>query len=587
VEVRRDGEADVLELADALRALERRVAQLESAREDDTAASSLARAQAAEAEVTAPPGEPPVLSGPLPVVLTSAPAFLGRLLVVMGGAYLLRSLTEGERVPATVGAGLGLAYGLALLLAAHRAGLKERRLSASWHGFGAALIILPLLWETSVGFGILSWNAVAALLAGSAGLALGVAWRHRLDVLAGIFTSGACACALVILLPHADAVAPLTLALLVVGLIALWVGRSRGWMGLPWMTALATDFAAFVLIYRTLSDRGPTPALALGLLLTIFLSYTGSLAFAGLRGIWRLGVFDIAQTALVLLLGFGGALRVALHTDTAVAPLGVATLITAVGLYLLGFTVLDRRRRRCFYYLTSIALVLVIAGCATLLDAPAWPWSLLAIGTAFLGRRFGRTALGLHALLYAAAAAFASGLFLETAQGWLGAGGATLPTGSAWAALIALVVVVFVPVGGPPRPGALWRRAAPNAALALLTFAVGGVLLAAATTLTPEAAGAGWQAGARTAALALITLTAAIAARVPQLAVLRFFVPALLAAGAIKLLFEDLPDGVPASLALSFGAYGAVLIAAPRILKVGRMPEEPGEEEAPDDEMPG
>ena len=133
VEEQHAAEAEVRELAAALRTLERRVAQLEAGE-----APTSSDASPTEDALVAPDGAEESQAGGAPewtralsVALTNAPALLGRLLLVLGGAYLLRSLTEDERVPATVGAALGVGYGMIWLAAAHRAGLKGRRPSAS------------------------------------------------------------------------------------------------------------------------------------------------------------------------------------------------------------------------------------------------------------------------------------------------------------------------------------------------------------------------------------------------------------------------------------------------------------------------
>ena len=57
-------------------------------------------------------------------------ALLGRTLVILGGAYLLRAVTSAEIVSYHVGVGLGLLYGAPWLLLAARAGSRHRRLDA-------------------------------------------------------------------------------------------------------------------------------------------------------------------------------------------------------------------------------------------------------------------------------------------------------------------------------------------------------------------------------------------------------------------------------------------------------------------------
>jgi hypothetical protein len=46
-----------------------------------------------------------------------------------------------------------------------------------------------------------------------------------------------------------------------------------------------------------------------------------------------------------------------------------------------------------------------------------------------------------------------------------------------------------------------------------------------------------------------------------------WFVYPVLLLGAIKLVLDDVPHSTPAMLVLAFGAYGAALILAPRLVR--------------------
>jgi len=221
--------------------------------------------------------------------------------------------------------------------------------------------------------------------------------------------------------------------------------------------------------------------------------------------------------------------------------------------------------------MTSIALVLVLVGSASLLDAPALPWSLLAVATAVVGRRFGRVSLTLHAMLYIAAAVIASGLFERAAGGWFHrtSDGAGPLSAVSWLVLAALVACVALPARGAVSVGGGIRRVPHFVTLAVFTWTVGGLLLwFVAASVTSEA----WLATARTGVIAAIALSAAGIAQLPHFSTARFLVYPLLAAGGLKLLLEDLPSGVPASLAVSFLSYGAGLIVAHRLVRAATRP---------------
>ena len=121
--------------------------------------------------------------------LSSLVSLVGRTFVVLGGAYLLRALTESGRLPGRGGVVLGLAYAVAWFGAADRAGLT-RPLSGLFHGLAAVVISLPLIWEASAHFNLLSPVTSAAMLLVITGLALGVAWHRHLESLAGVAVIG-------------------------------------------------------------------------------------------------------------------------------------------------------------------------------------------------------------------------------------------------------------------------------------------------------------------------------------------------------------------------------------------------------------
>ena len=114
---------------------------------------------------------------------------VGRALLVLGGAYVLRAVTESGVVPSLVGAAAGVAYALFWFVMADRSARHGRRGAAIAHGITATAIALPLVWETTVPFALVGpATAMAALLAISAA-GLTVAWRHRLWPLVWVVTA--------------------------------------------------------------------------------------------------------------------------------------------------------------------------------------------------------------------------------------------------------------------------------------------------------------------------------------------------------------------------------------------------------------
>src|SRR5512134_799346 len=101
----------------------------------------------------APFGEPPAeTAAALGSALPGGFALVGRSLVALGGAYLLRALTAAGLLPELGGVLLAFVYALFWLALAHRAGSRARTASASFHGATAVGIRLPLLWEATSRF---------------------------------------------------------------------------------------------------------------------------------------------------------------------------------------------------------------------------------------------------------------------------------------------------------------------------------------------------------------------------------------------------------------------------------------------------
>ena len=113
-------------------------------------------------------------------------SFIGRTFVALGGAYLLRALTDAAVVPLPLGTALGLAYAMAWLVMSDRAAAAGHRTSAAFHGLVATIIAFPLLWESVTRFQLLTPNAAAIGVTLVTALTLAAALRQRSQVLAWI-----------------------------------------------------------------------------------------------------------------------------------------------------------------------------------------------------------------------------------------------------------------------------------------------------------------------------------------------------------------------------------------------------------------
>jgi hypothetical protein len=181
-------------LRESLAQLERRVAALEHA-----LAGAGAVAGGAGASFLPPPGD--IDSGFATAEIDTSGksewtgfgtvTLIGRMLMALGGAYLLRALTEEAIVPPAAGVVCGFAYALVWLALSSRAGGRLARASALFHGLTAALVAYPLAWETTARFHLVTPATGAIVLAAFTALVLLAARRCRLEALAWIGALGA------------------------------------------------------------------------------------------------------------------------------------------------------------------------------------------------------------------------------------------------------------------------------------------------------------------------------------------------------------------------------------------------------------
>ena len=213
-------EGRVAELERAVKKLEEIVSRQESritTLENGAAASQAATAEisvaaTADGSAPAPASDPWTLSA-----LKGTPALVGRSLLILAGAFLLRALTEAETLATASGVALGLAYAASWIVAAATAARKGARASAGFFSVCAAVIAGPLIFEAATEFGVMSPTGSAVTLAVMTAAGLVVALRWRLPESAWVFVVGAMVtgAALAIVRPPGEAA---TAVLVVVGL---------------------------------------------------------------------------------------------------------------------------------------------------------------------------------------------------------------------------------------------------------------------------------------------------------------------------------------------------------------------------------
>jgi hypothetical protein len=505
------------------------------------------------------------------VVLT----YIGRLFLVLAGGFFLRAMTESGLLVPAVGVSLAFLYGLSWLVLADRAGARQQVPNAAFHAVGSALVVFPLLVEATTRFKVLGPAGSVLLILVLTAAFLFVAWHRRLQAVAWVAVAVALPTSLALLL-KTGAMAPYALYLIAFGVATLWLCYALGWRALRWPTALVADLAVAGLAVRAMTPgHAGTAAVAVLLQWTLLGAYLGSIAFQSLARGRNVGVFEVVQTALALLIGFAATIVLDRAIGSVPVAVGVMSLVLGAASYAVAFTIIGKRDGQDWnlYYYTSLALVLVLAGSMLCLRSP-WPallFAALAVVAAAAWSRLGRRYMLLHAAVYAAAAAVVSG-----ALGYGAAALGTDPDGPwEWPSVPMLVVLVASAASAvlvAKRPAPAGGGFASSLRLIIAVVLVWVTISCLTGFLAPVVARAadggvdpGVLATLRTAVLAAASLLIAWLGRRAEFREWAWIVYPVLVGTGLKMVVQDFNDSRPATLFIALALFGAALILAPRL----------------------
>ncbi len=525
------------------------------------------------------PVSPPPARAEAAVETTAVFPLLGRALLGLAGAYLLRALTEAGTLPQRVGVAIGILYAVAWLVRAARTPAAHR-LEAALHSLTSALVLAPLLWEATLRFHAVStWSAGATLLFFTV-FGLAVSWRKDLLIVATIATLGGLATASALLVATHD-VLPFAGVLLAIAAAVEASACLDHWLSERWLAATAADLAVLLATWLVTNPRGlpqayaPIPhswlLAAQMALLGIYLSSTI------IRTLVRGSVFtafEIAQCAAAFVISVSGGLRLSSEDPRLAFAMALLTMACGAACYVVSFLRLDRdgaQRGRNFYTYSTFGILLFLVGSRILFPgAPLVLWPALAVACVWLGVHFGRLTLQVHGAIYLLLALLSSGALLEAASfvvdsaTWPGEREAALVTGAAAAGLCYLLARLYG--GGRGEWNFQVFRLVMIATFAWLSAgAAAGVLTAVYHAVCGQGASHAYCATLRTGVVAGAALLLAWGgSRWNNIEFLRLIYPAMLL-GAYRLVMLDLHQDRTPALFLSLLIYGAALIALPRL----------------------
>jgi hypothetical protein len=553
-----------------LEALERRVAVLEHPAE---AAAPPAIAPA-ELSVAA---EPTAL--PQPMDIPSAPqaisvfTILGRALLGIAGAYVLRAVAESNTLAMPLVAALAIAYAFAWLAVAARQE-KGGWLAPGAYAATSAFILVPLLWELTLRFRLFPPLLTAAVITGFAAAPALLAWRRNFAALAWVTNTAAAALALALLVATYEVV-PFAAVLLAMAALSEFTTLRGHETGVRALVAFAADLALSIVIYVYASPAAArpdypeiAPAALLALLSVLFLIFAVGVLVRTVGRKDPASTFAVVQTTIAFLLAASAFLS--FGSPASIVALGSLCIALAAAGYAAALVLFgaqpDPRNQSVF---AAWSALLLLAG--SLLALPAGFAALLlglsALAALLVSRRLRKPALELHGLLWLLAAATVSGLLQYIAQTLA----ATLPGAPGWAMAAPALCAIACLIVLPAEEHLEWRRAAVRFSYALLatatiTAAAARLMIYLLTFALPPAAH--HLAFLRMAALCAVSAAFAFYGARTCRAELTRIGYTLLALAALKLLLEDVRHGNLAFIAAAIFLFALTLIAVPRIARL-------------------
>jgi hypothetical protein len=529
-----------------------------------------------------PPAEelaatPAAATGQEPSLAQAGGAFsvLGKAMLGIAGAYLLRAVAESGLLPKPAIAAVAIVYAFLWLSAAARVQAGAWFASIIYSS-ASALILAPMLWELTLDFKVLPGLAAAAILGAFVVAATALAWKRNLAPVFWV-ANGIAAGEALALSAATHQLEPFIAALLLMALVCEYAAERNHELSVRPLVGAAADgeIGALILIYSSpQSAHMDYPAIGMaGSLLPgclLFLLYAASVTIRTARLGQRMTLFETGQTMIAFLLA---ALSV-VHFEPGWGSLalGLVCLLLSAACYVAAFVLFGNstERRNCHVF-ALWAAGLLVAGSLLLLPSfwLAACLGLAAIAATVLGARLNRLMLEFHGLVFLAVAAAASGLPGYVFHALAGTLPARLDVSVCMVSACALVCCT----AGRHGPQENWKRQflhLATLALAVCAFAallLAGLLRMIALEMPPE----GYHiALIRTLILCALALALVFVGSRWRRVELTRMAYAIVVFVAAKLLFEDMRFGHLGFIAASIFLFALTLIAVPRLVRLGR-----------------
>jgi hypothetical protein len=500
---------------------------------------------------------------------------LGKAMLGIAGAYVLRAIAESTSLPKSAVAAIAISYALMWLVWAVRLQTDAWIPSAIYAGT-SALILAPMLWELTLSFKVLSPAAAAAILAAFVLAASALAWKRDLTPVFSIANLAAAVAAQALAIATRE-LTPFLAVLLLMALVCEYSAEHNHARRVRPFVAAAADLAVWVSIFiysGPPTARADYPVLGTPALIVpacaLFLIYAASIAIRTTLLGQNITVFEILQATISFALAAFSVLSFTPQFGS--IGLGLVCLLLSAACYAMVLTVArGLAAGRNYQVYAAWGAALFLAG--SVLCLPAFELALClglaAIASTVLGVRFNRLTLQVHGLLLLASAAVASGLLGYAFHSLAGTLPITLAPGACVVASCALVCYA----AGKPVPAETRMRQslrlipAALAVCALAALLVQLLLNLVALRMVPDVYHVAFIRTLSVCAVALALAFAGARWRRPELTRIAY---AALVFVAAKLIFEDLRHGHLEFIAASIFLFAISLIAVPRLAGMGQ-----------------
>ena len=496
---------------------------------------------------------------------------LGRAMLGVAGAYVLRAIAEANVVPRLPVSVLAVLYAFAWLVWSSR---SRGTATGTVYAGTSALILASLLWENTLRFHVFTPMICAGALAAFSTLTTLLELRSGRIRTMWIAQSIATFTTVALAFTTHD-VLPFITTLLIAVLVSEFARIQEYSQSLWPLTVLVADAAVLGLIFiysGSQNTRSAYPDLSLAALIApaclLFAINGTTVAVRVLVRKRRISSFEAIQVVIAFLLTVTGVLIFA--PEKGGVALGVVSLMLAACAYFVSIRYLRHRsERRNFLVFGVWSAALFLAGSLWTLPrtGAAIVLAFATVAAIYLARRMEPEMLGFHGALFLVTAAITA----ELPRYIFDAVAGSSPQRLAPSTLVVFLCATLSFVVARREAAGTWQKVlqfVPTliAVCALIALLVHGGLVGAAVSIS---VGVHHVAFLRTLTMSLAALAMAFSGSRWNRAELTHMAYVVLAFVAAKLLFEDLRHGHMEFIAGSIALFAMSLIAAPRLVRLG------------------